>query len=413
MIRFRVREQALLVASTVAVLTAGSAVAAHAAAPIFPSLAASYDNVGITADDDTAPGNFDGGGASFSATALTNAGAAPGASIKSAGETFTFPGVPAGTSDNTVAQGQRISVSGARTLGFLLSASYGPATGTGMITYTDGSTQSYTLNSPDWFSSTPPADGTLAVNSAYQNRLGNTTYPYSANIFAETVSLTPGKTLASVTLPDGGPLTDGIPALHIFALATGGGAVQVSSPGNQTSSAGVAVKLQIHASDTASGQTLSYAASGLPPGLSINAHTGLISGTPAQPGTSTVTVTVTAGVIGSATFTWTVVNFSCKVVYKEYSALDYYFADTIDIYNTGHSTIHNWVLRFTFRGGEQVDTDEDANFTQSGETVTLTPTSSNATINPGAHIRIAPGGHTDSVFGKPNAFTLNGAPCST
>ena len=51
----------------------------------------------------TAPGNYDGGGASFSETALTNAGAAPGATVTSSGIAFTFPNVAAGTADMATA----------------------------------------------------------------------------------------------------------------------------------------------------------------------------------------------------------------------------------------------------------------------------------------------------------------------
>jgi hypothetical protein len=52
-------------------------------AVVYPSLAASYNDVGITADSDTAPGNYDGNGSSFSETALTNADAAPGTTVTS------------------------------------------------------------------------------------------------------------------------------------------------------------------------------------------------------------------------------------------------------------------------------------------------------------------------------------------
>ena len=87
----------------------------------------------------------------------------------------------------------------------------------------------------------------------------------------------------------------------------GGGAVTVSNPGNQTTQVGTAVSVQVSASDTAGG-TLSYSASGLPAGLSINTSSGLISGTPSATGTSNVTVTASdsTGPTGSTSFSWTV-----------------------------------------------------------------------------------------------------------
>ncbi|MEV5876481.1 M4 family metallopeptidase [Streptomyces sp. NPDC052101] len=91
---------------------------------------------------------------------------------------------------------------------------------------------------------------------------------------------------------------------HITPPSSG---VTVTSPGSQTSTVGTAVSLQIQASSTNSG-ALSYSASGLPAGLSINSSTGLITGTPTTAGTSSTTVTVTdsTGATGTATFNWTV-----------------------------------------------------------------------------------------------------------
>jgi len=88
----------------------------------------------------------------------------------------------------------------------------------------------------------------------------------------------------------------------------GGNTVTVTNPGNQTGTVGTPVSLQISASDSQSGQTLTYTASGLPNGLSINSSTGLITGTPttANVYTTTVTATDTTGANGSATFTWTI-----------------------------------------------------------------------------------------------------------
>jgi hypothetical protein len=99
-------------------------------------------------------------------------------------------------------------------------------------------------------------------------------------------------------------------AQQIWTLpsGTGGNIVTVTNPGNQTSTVGSPVSLQIQASDSATGQTLTYSASGLPAGLTINSSTGLITGTPTTAGSSNVTVAATdgTGASGSALFTWTV-----------------------------------------------------------------------------------------------------------
>jgi hypothetical protein len=95
---------------------------------------------------------------------------------------------------------------------------------------------------------------------------------------------------------------------QVFGTSSGGGnTVSVTNPGSQTSTVGTAASLQMSATDSASGQTLSYTATGLPAGLSISSS-GLISGTPTTAGTSSVTVTArdTTGASGSASFTWTV-----------------------------------------------------------------------------------------------------------
>ena len=90
--------------------------------------------------------------------------------------------------------------------------------------------------------------------------------------------------------------------------STSANTVTVTNPGSQTSTVGTAASLQINATDSASGQTLTYSASGLPAGLSINSSTGLISGTATTASTSTVTVTATdtTGASGSTSFSWTV-----------------------------------------------------------------------------------------------------------
>jgi hypothetical protein len=105
--------------------------------------------------------------------------------------------------------------------------------------------------------------------------------------------------------PTGIGTPNGIAGLQTGTTTTN--TVTVTNPGSQTGTVGTAASLQISATDSASGQTLSYAATGLPTGLSISSS-GLISGTPSASGSFSVKVTATdtTGASGSASFTWTV-----------------------------------------------------------------------------------------------------------
>ena len=94
-------------------------------------------------------------------------------------------------------------------------------------------------------------------------------------------------------------------------IVQGGGStnsVRVTSPGDQRTAAGSLVSLPIRAADSAAGQSLSFAATGLPAGLAIGGSTGSITGRPTRVGIFSVIVTATdtTGAIGSAAFTWTI-----------------------------------------------------------------------------------------------------------
>ena len=104
----------------------------------------------------------------------------------------------------------------------------------------------------------------------------------------------------------GSPVADALSTALLGGTSTGN-TVTVGNPGNQSTAVGTAVSLQVSASDSATGQTLTYSATGLPAGLSISS-TGTVTGTPTTAGTSTVTVTAkdTTNAAGSASFTWTV-----------------------------------------------------------------------------------------------------------
>ena len=81
---------------------------------------------------------------------------------------------------------------------------------------------------------------------------------------------------------------------------------QLDDPGDQVGQVGALSTLQVTASNP-NGVTLTFGATGLPPGLTIDANSGLISGQPTATGVYNVTVTVTDGSgSDSQAFGWTI-----------------------------------------------------------------------------------------------------------
>jgi endo-1,4-beta-xylanase len=207
------------------------------------------------------------------------------------------------------------------------------------------------------------------------------------------------------------------------ALAAAGGSqntVTVTNPGTQTGTVGTAASVQVHATDSASGQTLSYAATGLPAGLAINASTGLMSGTPTASGNSTVTVTVkdTTGATGTASFAWNISSSggggggTCHVTYTKNSEWPGGFTAQVVIANTGTTTINGWSLTFTFPGDQKITSNFNGGFSQTGENVNLTNASYNGAIAPGASITDGFQGTWTSSDASPTSFSINGTACS-
>ena len=80
----------------------------------------------------------------------------------------------------------------------------------------------------------------------------------------------------------------------------------LTQPANRTSPRNTAQSLTLVASDP-EGSPITFGASGLPPGLTLNAATGVIAGTVTTVGTYTVNATASDGALTvSRTFTWTV-----------------------------------------------------------------------------------------------------------
>ena len=78
----------------------------------------------------------------------------------------------------------------------------------------------------------------------------------------------------------------------------------LTNPGNQSSTTGQSVSLQLNGVDP-DGQPLTYSSTGLPPGVSLMASTGYISGSGTTSGTYSVTVRAFDGVLTTPqSFTW-------------------------------------------------------------------------------------------------------------
>jgi beta-glucosidase len=216
----------------------------------YDSFDAAYDGRAISDDDDVAAANFDGHGNSYSEQALTAAGLAPGATVSVDRTTLTWPDVPAGSADSVLAKGQTILMPVASTatrLTFIGASSIDDESrtstigdsGTGTIEYTDGTDQSYLLTFGNWFSKPTSASDTTVATAAYVNDSRRATNHgvagprnHRARVFADSIPLEPGKTVASVTLPQVATLP-GVYPLHVFALALGGAGVvdQLSGSG--------------------------------------------------------------------------------------------------------------------------------------------------------------------------------------
>jgi hypothetical protein len=188
----------------------------------YASLSDLVTNVGVS--DDAAPGsgNLDGGGASLSQQALAAQGVTSGGTITHDGLTFTWPTTGTGEPDNIVASGQTVPFTGSgSTLGFLGTADYGNASGTGTITYTDGTSQTFSLSFSDWWNNSAAAGSDILATTDYFNNAGGKVQQ-KVSVYGATVPLQAGKTIAYLTLPDIGPdASTNQVAMHLFALAVG------------------------------------------------------------------------------------------------------------------------------------------------------------------------------------------------
>jgi hypothetical protein len=290
-----------------------------------------------------------------------------------------------------------------------------PASATPTVTVTNPGTQTGTVGTADTLQiqASDSATGKTFTYSA-------TGLPIGLSISSSTGAITGKPTMAgsyttTVTVNDG----SGASSVNFtWTIGTStGNTVTVTNPGNQTGTVGTAASLQIRASDSATGQTLTYSAAGLPAGLSISSSTGLISGTPTTAASSSVTVTVTdgTGAKGTASFTWTIgsgnPSGACQVTYTP-NQWQGGFTANLTIANTGSSAINGWKLTFTFPGDQQITSAWNGVESQSGKNVTITNESYNATIAAGGSTSLGFQGTWTSSDASPTSFSINGTTCT-
>ncbi|HXC82512.1 MAG TPA: putative Ig domain-containing protein [Trebonia sp.] len=204
-------------------------------------------------------------------------------------------------------------------------AGWGTPDGTGAFTFGRQPTDYIALASPGLQSSVVLLPHSVNIPPlAAADSAPNETITYAAT------GLPPGVTFDTATGSISGEVTT---AFHgttsITASDPTGAAATVSfgwdvqnsifvlAPSTPQTEPNTFVSLKISATDAGTGQTLTYAATGLPSGLSINPSTGVISGTTSSTiATYQVTVTATDGTgsTGSTTFTWNVWNLISVIV---------------------------------------------------------------------------------------------------
>jgi len=101
------------------------------------------------------------------------------------------------------------------------------------------------------------------------------------------------------------------------------------------------------------------------------------------------------------------------VVYQTQSQWTGGFVAQVTITNTGTSAINGWTLKFTFPGDQHITNAWNGVESQSGEAVTITNESYNATIAAGGNTSLGFQGTWTNSDAVPTSFTVNGATCTT
>ncbi len=170
---------------------------------------------------------------------------------------------------------------------------------TPVITLSDGFSMS--SNTFNWVvqsaiskEQTTPSGGkegaTVSLQISATDATSGATLTYSASGLPDGLSIGSSSGLISGTVALGDAnagglytpkivISDGTSSTSESFTLTVGSAISITQTASQSKTEGNSVSLQVSASDATGGMTLTYSASGLPQGLSINRSTGLIAGT--------------------------------------------------------------------------------------------------------------------------------------
>ncbi len=161
------------------------------------SLASAYNLPAIYTDGTTfTTGGLDGGGSAYSANLLNTARVLDGTQ---------FLLGPANTNDAVYAAGQTIALPAGQfnTLQFLGTGIDGDQTSQAItVTYTDGTTTTFSQSFSDWFSPNPNVNEAEAVAMPYRNLASGTQDSRPFNVYGYTLLLNRTKTVKSFTLPN-------------------------------------------------------------------------------------------------------------------------------------------------------------------------------------------------------------------
>jgi IPT/TIG domain len=164
------------------------------------NLGSSFNLAGIVSDGSTfsSTGGLDGGGAALSANLL-------GTSVSAGGNTFTIGA--AGSNNVVSAAGQTIVLPSGNyaSLQFLATAVNGnQANQKFTVTYTDGTTKTFTQSISDWFTPQNYAGESKAVTMPYRDLYNGTKDSRTFYVYLYSFALDPTKTIKSITLPNQG-----------------------------------------------------------------------------------------------------------------------------------------------------------------------------------------------------------------